>query len=422
MLFTASSLTPVIPQIAEDLKTTGTIVNFSVGLSLFTSAFGGLFWSRYAGYFGRRRIYDLTLPLYFLASLGVAGSRNVPELIISRALQAFGCSAFHSVGEAVITDVFKLEHRGRAMGLYGCLALLGPAAAPLVGGLVSERLSWRIMQAGLGGVGIVMLALIIAYLPETMHPGTRGIDKIDVKNKKARVVFLNPLIPLGLLKSPVLFLSTVGPALTLATDYIMLIPLAYTIGQRYGITNKALLGTLFIPSGLGNMFGMPVSGWLSDRSINKWRSLREGRWIPEDRLRATWLGSLYLVPISTMGLGLVCQFVDGTPGICLNMLFLLTHAIGMCLVVSPCSTYNVDVMQDRSAEAVAAKNAVRSIIVSAAIFGILPTIEAIGVLWTNVLASCLAWIAFGLIYVCIRYGPYLRAWSSVKHTDESSRT
>ncbi|KZT37231.1 MFS general substrate transporter [Sistotremastrum suecicum HHB10207 ss-3] len=398
-LFTACSFSSTIPQIANEFNTTGGVVNISVGLFLFTTAAGSLFWARYSAYYGRQPIYVVSLPLYIFASLGVASCRTVPELMVYRTLQAFGSAGFQSLGAAVIADIFKLEERGRAMAIYGCFALLGPALAPFIGGLVSEQISWRFMQAFLGLIGLMALVIIITSLPETMHPGTRGMDKVDVETEKKGplIVLLNPFSPLALMKSPVLSLTTIASGVVVITQYVILLPLAYTIAQRYGIENKALVGALFLPYGLGNIIGMPISGWLSDSAVKSWRVLRGGKWVPEDRLRATWHGSLYIVPLATMALGLVIQFVDGMWGIWMSMLLLLVHGIGMCLVISPCSTYNVDAMQDRSAEAVAAKNATRTALVSTFVFAIFPAIELMGVAWTNIVAAIFAWIGFGYV-------------------------
>ncbi|KZT41075.1 MFS general substrate transporter [Sistotremastrum suecicum HHB10207 ss-3] len=422
--FTSSSFTPTIPQIAHDLETTGSIVNISVGIFVFFAAFGSLFWSRYSGYYGRQPIYVISLPIYFLASIGVAACRNVPELMIFRALQAFGSCAFQSVGAGTISDIFRLDQRGRALGIFYGLGLSGPALAPVISGMVAERFSWRVMQASLGVVGLIALVFVLIFLPETSHPGVRGIDHAqeEIKHGKKGVrkfVLLNPLSALALMKSPVVLLSTLGAACAFMGDFIILIPLAYTLGKRYGIENKAVVGAMFLPSGLGNTIGAPLAGWVSDYTVMKWREYRGGKWIPEDRLRASWHGALLLVPLSTLGMGLAIQFIDGIPGLSINLILLFIHGVGMSLVFAPCSTYSVDVMHDRSAEVVAANVAVRNILVAFAVVGALPCIETFGILFTNTMASVLGWIGFAFIAICIRYGPQLRAWSSISHTDAS---
>lgn len=70
------------------------------------------------------------------------------------------------------------------------------------------------MQASLGIVGLIALALVLVFLPETSHPGTRGIDNAEAdlahEEKKSRgLVMLNPFSALALMRSPVLLL-TVG--------------------------------------------------------------------------------------------------------------------------------------------------------------------------------------------------------------------
>lgn len=69
------------------------------------------------------------------------------------------------------------------------------------------------MQAALGVVGFIALLCVITFLPETMHPGTRGIDKaklervLDIEKRGGGVVLLNPFKALALMKSPVLLLT-----------------------------------------------------------------------------------------------------------------------------------------------------------------------------------------------------------------------
>ena len=87
-----------------------------------------------------------------IASIGVAMSQTVPQLMVWRFLQAFGASGGSSVGTGVIGDIYKLEERGTAMGVFFAVSvilstlglseslsffqaiLLGPAVAPLAGG------------------------------------------------------------------------------------------------------------------------------------------------------------------------------------------------------------------------------------------------------------------------------------------------
>jgi MFS family permease len=86
--------------------------------------------------------------------------------------------------------------------------LLGPALAPLIGGLAATYSSWRMMQWILFGMSIVALVLVFAVIPETKHPGSRGIDVFreqeakSGRNRQWTWVWLNPFKSLLLLRGP----------------------------------------------------------------------------------------------------------------------------------------------------------------------------------------------------------------------------
>jgi MFS family permease len=91
--------------------------------------------------------------------------------------------------------------------------LLGPALAPLAGGVVATYASWRIMQLIIFAMSFVALICIAVFLPETSHPGSRGVDKLlaleaniglspGVKSRAWKWVWLNPFKALAMLRGP----------------------------------------------------------------------------------------------------------------------------------------------------------------------------------------------------------------------------
>lgn len=67
---------------------------------------------------GRKSIYIVSTICQCLGSLGVASARTVPELLTLRVLQAFGSASGLSIGVAVIGDIYRLEERGAASGIF----------------------------------------------------------------------------------------------------------------------------------------------------------------------------------------------------------------------------------------------------------------------------------------------------------------
>jgi predicted MFS family arabinose efflux permease len=89
------------------------------------------------------------------------------------------------------------------VGTYFCFIFLVYCSDFLRVGFAAHYYSWRFMQQFLGLSGLLVFVLIIIYLPETYHPKKRGVDNIDPNLlPKWRPVILNPLKPLGLLRSP----------------------------------------------------------------------------------------------------------------------------------------------------------------------------------------------------------------------------
>ncbi|KAK7040299.1 hypothetical protein VNI00_009767 [Paramarasmius palmivorus] len=417
-LFVSGSFFPSIPDIAKDLNTTGEVVSLAVSVSVLAASLGGLIGASFASFYGRRPIYLFGLPLLCIGSAGVAWSRSIGELMVWRFIQTLGVSFGISVGAGVIGDIYRLEERGTAMGIFFAACLIGPALAPLIGGFAAHYASWRVMQLGLGIAGLLGFICMALYFPETSIPGTRGIDRRRAESGRDNVylVWVNPFRTLTILRSPNIVAVSMAGFFVLFTDYVLLVPLPYTLGKRYGIENQAILGLLYVPIGIGNFVGAPFAGWLSDKIVTRMRKQRGGIWYPEDRLRATLLGAATFVPLSVLGVGLVTEFIPGPVGLSLNMLCLLFNGFGVDMVLSPSSAYVVDIMHSKSAESVAANNGLRAFLMAIAVSGIAPMINHIGVLGTNVVSALGAWIGFGLLWGTVRYGERMRRWIDIGYS------
>ena len=108
--------------------------------------------------------------------------------------------------------------------------------------------------------------------------------------------------------------------------------------DRRSITPKWTRQCAYVPFGVLDHYarcsyfrtvGAPIAGRLSDRVVVGWREKRNGRWVPEDRLRAALPGALVLLPLSVMLSGVFTHYVAGTTGLMLNMACLFVSGIGV---------------------------------------------------------------------------------------------
>ncbi|KAI8974224.1 MFS general substrate transporter [Trametes punicea] len=414
----SGSFVPSVPEIARELHSTGPVINLTITLSIICAAIGSLCWATYSGTYGRRSVYLCSLPCLCLGSVGVAVAHSVPTLMFWRVVQAFGASSGLSVGAGAIGDMYRLGERGTAMGIFFGACFVGPAIAPVAGGIATHYATWRAAPWALFAMAVMAYIPTIFWLPETLGPEIarkKLLEAAGGQQGKA-FVWLNPFKSLALLRSPNILITTIGGTTALLTDCVLLIPLSYTIGKAYDITNEAVIGMFFLASGIGNIVGAPLAGYLADRAVIKGGARRGGVWYPEDRLRATISGALFLVPLSTLFSGLATQFVPGMTGIVLNVLCLFINGVGVDIMLTPLSSYYIDILHSRSAEVWAASWAVRQFAVALSTAGILPLINAVGVAATDALFAVVAWIGFVLIIVTIRYGARMREWADVEYS------
>jgi len=230
------------------------------------------------------------------------------------------------------------------------------------------------------------------------------------------LVLLNPFSSLKLLLSPVLLIAATVGGVSLITDYFLLVPLSHVFHKYYDIDNELVIGAVFLPSGVGNMVGALLAGWLSDYYIIKGERSRGGVWIPEDRLRAAIPAIAIFTPLSVLGYGLTTEFIRGKPGVLLNCFWLFLNGLGVANVIGPCKVYGVDIFMTRNAEVSAAASALRQVFISGTSGISLSLIKTIGMAQSGTLLAVLCWISYLALVLNIRYGKNLRDWKDMGYT------
>ena len=113
---------------------------------------------------GRRRIFVIGLIVFTGSSLacGLAGGATV--LIAARVIQGLGAALMNPATLSIIVATFPARQRGTAIGVWAGVSALALAIGPLVGGIITERISWNwifFINIPVGVLGIVAAYLFI---------------------------------------------------------------------------------------------------------------------------------------------------------------------------------------------------------------------------------------------------------------------
>jgi EmrB/QacA subfamily drug resistance transporter len=134
-----------------------------------------LTFGRLSDIFGRKPIWLAGLGVFTCGSALCGLAPSLPVLIASRALQGIGGALIFAPSVAILTDAFRPEERGRAIGLNAMAVALGVSVGPLLGGVITEHLTWRWIFFVNVPVGIVAMLASARWL----SGGTRKPGRLD---------------------------------------------------------------------------------------------------------------------------------------------------------------------------------------------------------------------------------------------------
>ncbi|WP_139982530.1 MFS transporter [Nocardioides litoris] len=144
-------------------------------LNAYTLAFGGLLLlgGRLGDVLGRRRMFEVGLAVFTLASLVGGLAQSAEVLVGARALQGVGAAmAAPGVLALLTTSAPDAAARNRALALFGAVSSGGMSIGLLLGGALTDLGSWRWTMVINVPIGLVVLALTRRVLDETpRRPG-----------------------------------------------------------------------------------------------------------------------------------------------------------------------------------------------------------------------------------------------------------
>ncbi|MGW8959798.1 multidrug effflux MFS transporter [Paenibacillus sp. NPDC055715] len=165
---------PSLPKLADNLHTTTSLAQLSLTACLLGLAVGQIVAGPLSDVKGRRGPLVVSLVLYAAASLLCVFAPNIGVLIGLRFIQGLTGSAGIVISRAVARDLYSGKELTRFFSLLMLVNGVAPIAAPVLGGVLLNFVSWRGVFMVLCVVGVAILIAVVLGLPETLPVSRRS--------------------------------------------------------------------------------------------------------------------------------------------------------------------------------------------------------------------------------------------------------
>ena len=298
--FMGSSLNIALPTVGNEFGADAVLLSWISASFLLTSAIFTLPFGRIADIYGLKRIFTYGIITYVIFSFLSGMAPSAVLLILFRAFQGVGASMMFGTGVAILTSVFPLAERGKALGINLAGVYLGLSMGPVLGGIMTQYLGWRSIfflnvLLGLVAISFVLLrlkgewaeckgekfdlksavvysfALLFLMYGFSLIPEAWGITLTLIGIMGVLAFILvdtkvdDPLLDMGLfLKNKVFALSNLAALINYSTTtgavFLLSLYLQYILGytpQRAGL--------VLLPLPLIMVIISPIAGELSDK-------------------------------------------------------------------------------------------------------------------------------------------------------------
>ncbi|ABF45444.1 Drug resistance transporter EmrB/QacA subfamily [Deinococcus geothermalis DSM 11300] len=245
-----------MPRIAADLNGLNLYAWVTTAYLLTNTALVPIY-GKLSDLYGRKPVLMVGILIFLLGSAlcGLSGEAflgnlfggGMMQLVVFRGLQGIGAAALGSVAFAIVADLFEPAERPRYQGLFGAVFGLSSVIGPLLGGFLTDQISWRWVFYVNLPLGLIALSFIASKMPR-LASGLQA--KVDWLGAFLIILFAVPLLL----------------ALTWGADNTYAWTSATILGL-FGLSAAALVAFLFVESRHPSpilpltLFRNPTFGW-----------------------------------------------------------------------------------------------------------------------------------------------------------------
>jgi MFS family permease len=169
-------ITIALPSIGHDLKTSTTGLEWTVNSFMLAFAAPLMAVGRLGDIIGRRKVLLIGTVIFGVGSALCGIAENDWWLIASRAVQGLGCSMFFANSLSIVSNAFPADERGVGIGVWSSIGTIGSAVGPLVGGILTQYLSWHWFFFVNIPIVVAAIVLTMTAVPESRDETAGRVD------------------------------------------------------------------------------------------------------------------------------------------------------------------------------------------------------------------------------------------------------